>query len=194
MMVTLNDTKRLLAENIPSAELRRQPVSDWKGEFQLPEIVIAYYDEVGPVDVSIEAYGNPWILPSLANLWEFQAGYRYHASSLELLTDWNDDWLVIVYEGGDPFILSRSTGQILLDWHGRGRWNPAPIFDNLPVMVCSFAILGGIALREGENLFCEDSAIKTAFLSEARNRITEVAESDTKAAKILNQLGWAQDE
>jgi len=77
MKISLKDAKRVLLENLPSAQTRPQSVNEWKGEFEVPEVVVAYYEEVGPADVRIESTGNPWFLPSLAGLWEFQGGYRF---------------------------------------------------------------------------------------------------------------------
>ncbi|HEY6328680.1 MAG TPA: hypothetical protein VI756_05040 [Blastocatellia bacterium] len=181
-------------ENVPSAQTRPQSANEWKGEFELPEAVIAYYEEVGPVDVRIESVGNPWFLPSLAGLWEFQGGYRFYGLSGERLDDWNDDWLVIADEGGDPFILSRATGEVSFDMHGQGNWKPVPIFDDLAVMISSFAVLGGIVIREGANLFDENSEVRTTFLNEALERISEIVGPPASAAEILTLLGWTDGE
>jgi hypothetical protein len=190
MKISFEDAKRILLENVPSAQTRPQPASEWKGEFELPGVVVAYYEEVGPVDVRIESTGNPWFLPSLAGLWEFQGGYRFNGLSGERLDDWNDDWLVIADEGADPFILSRSTGRVFCDLHGQGIWRPVPIFDDLAVMVYCFAVLGGIAVREGENLFDKNSNIRTTFLDEALERISRIVGTTANGAEILKRLGW----
>jgi hypothetical protein len=50
---------------------------------------------VGPLDITIKSYGNPFFLPRLAALWEFQAGYRWHGFTGERIEDWDSDWLVV---------------------------------------------------------------------------------------------------
>jgi hypothetical protein len=190
MIISFKDAKRILLENIPSTQTRPQLATEWKGEFELPEVVLAYYEEVGPVDVRIESIGNPQFLPSLAGLWEFQGGYRFNPLSGERLDDWSDDWLVIADEGADPFILSRSTGQVFFDLHGQGVWRPVPIFDDLAVMTCSFAILGGIVTRERENLFDEDSGVRKTLLDEALGQISSIVGTTANGTEILRLLGW----
>src|SRR5437867_3587372 len=96
--IILSKARRLLAEH---GEIRSQPASDWRGPFPLPPDLAMYYDVVGPVDVTIEGYGNPYFLPSLVKLWDFQAGYRWNGLTGEPIPDWNDDWLVVGDEAGD---------------------------------------------------------------------------------------------
>jgi hypothetical protein len=109
-MVTAEVAKRLLALH---GEARPQPPSDWTGAIPIPAAVEGFYQEVGPAIVTIEAHGNPYFLPSLVDLWQFQAGYRWNGLSGEPTEDWPDDWLVVADEGGDPFIFVRSSGAVL---------------------------------------------------------------------------------
>jgi hypothetical protein len=97
--MTLAQVEQLLRNSLPEITLREQTVEDWKGPFPLPLEVVAYYEGVGPCELEIWGYGNPWYVPSLANLWDLQAGYRYHPNSGEDLDGWNDSWLVVAYEG-----------------------------------------------------------------------------------------------
>jgi len=96
---------------------------------------------------------------------------------------------VIADEGADPFILSRATGRVLSDLHGQGVWRAVPIFDDLAVMICSFAVLGGIAVREGENLFDEHSDIRTTFLDEAIEQISRNVGMTANGTEILKLPG-----
>src|SRR5262249_1596276 len=105
-MAPYETAKEILRRAFPSRVLRVQPPSDWLGEFPLPKQVAAYFAELGPVDVWIQGYGNPYFLPSLSGLWRHQAGYRYDPDTRERFPHWDDDWLVIADEGADPFIFS----------------------------------------------------------------------------------------
>src|SRR5687767_3387117 len=87
--------KASLLRSCPSAVFRSQPASDWRGEFPLPDAVADYFANFGPVDLSIDSSANPYFLPSLSKLWEYQAGYRYHGDTGERFPEWDDDWLVI---------------------------------------------------------------------------------------------------
>ena len=190
MAPDIRQARRLLLENLPAIELRPQPVSDWTGDFDLPSTVMEYYHQIGPVDFTIEGYGNPWFLPSLAALWEFQAGYRFHPTSRQRFEDWSDDWLVIADQGADPFIFSRASEEIFYDWHGQGVWNPAPLCRDLATMISSFAILGGIAAREGSNLCYEQAGLKEIFTREAAEKLAAFVGDRDEALKILERLGW----
>lgn len=124
-MVTAEQAKKLLALH---GEVRPQPPTDWTGTFPLPAAVERFYQQVGPFNISIEEQGNPYFLPGLADLWQFQTGYRWNGLNGEPIENWNDDWLVVTDEGGDPFIFLRSTGAVLHAFHGEGEWNPGEMF------------------------------------------------------------------
>ena len=136
-MVTAETAKRLLGVH---GEVRSQPHLDWTGSFPIPPAVEQFYVEVGPFNVTIETHGNPYFLPSLADLWQFQAGYRWNGLSGEPIEDWPDDWLVVADEGGDPFIVVRSSGVVLHAFHGEGEWDAGEIFPNLNTMACLTSI------------------------------------------------------
>ena len=139
VMVTAEDAKRLLALH---GEVRPQPPSDWTGAFPIPPAVGRFYREVGPANVTIEAHGNPYFLPSLADVWQFQAGYRWNGLSGEPIADWPDDWIVVAYEGGAPFIFVRSSGVVLHAYHGEGDWDAGEMFPNLNSMAACLAHRG----------------------------------------------------
>jgi hypothetical protein len=116
-MVTGVMAKSLLALH---GDVRPQPPSDWTGAFPIPPAVERFYREVGPANITIRAHGNPYFLPCLADLWQFQAGYRWNGLSSEPIEDWDDDWLVVADEAGDPFIITRPSGAVLHAYHGEG--------------------------------------------------------------------------
>src|SRR6266852_14956 len=118
-MIPADKLRQLLSMH---GTVQPQPASDWTGDVPLPPSVSQFYEEVGPVDISIESYGNPFFLPRLSKLWERQAGYRWHGWTGERIEDWDADWLVVAGHGAGPFILSTSSGLVLFDHHGRGRW------------------------------------------------------------------------
>ena len=130
-MVTAEVTKRLLALH---GDVRAQPASDWTGAFPIPPAIERFYREVGPLNVTIEVHGNPYFLPALADLWQFQAGYRWNGLSGEPIEDWPDDWLVVADEGGDPFIFVRSSAVVLHAYHGEGEWDAGEMFPDLNTM------------------------------------------------------------
>src|SRR5690348_16656301 len=84
-VITTHQARELL-----SAHGRTLPQSphDWNGTFELPEGVKCFYQEVGPDDITIKSYGNPWFLPRLSSLWSFQAGYRWHGVTGEQIPEW----------------------------------------------------------------------------------------------------------
>lgn len=189
-MSAYDQAREILQRTDSDAVLRSQPTDDWRGEYPLPPAVAAYYAELGPDDLSIPGYGNGYFLPSLANLWAHQAGYRTHGHTGVRLPEWDEDWLVVGDEGGDPFIFSRERGLVLRARHGEGGWRPEELFRNLAEMVTAFAILGEIVATAGESLTDEDCLIQARYLEEARQRLTPITSSPERAAAILAALGW----
>jgi hypothetical protein len=190
-MMTFDTAKEIFRRSYRPAVFRPQPRSDWQGDFPLPASVAEYFTEFGPIDVTLKGYGNPYFLPSLARLWPHQTGYRIHGFTQERILDWNDDWLVIADQGGDPFIFSRSRGVILHAYHGEGVWEPNEMFVNLPEMVTTFAIIGDIVASAGSGLTDDDSLILDTYRDEAQARIAEFTGSQDRAGILVSSLGWS---
>ena len=87
-MASCDTAREILIRAFPNEVFRPQPSGDWQGEFPLSDPVAEYFAELGPVDAWIPGYGNPYFLPSLAGLWGFQAGYRYHPDTHRPFSDW----------------------------------------------------------------------------------------------------------
>jgi hypothetical protein len=171
---------------------RPQSSAEWPGPFELPLEILDYYQSLGPVDVTIKGHGNPYFLPSLASLWGYQGGYRYDVKTGDSFLEWNPDWLVVADEGGDAFIFSQSSKQILFAYHGEGAWNPTPIFENLGEMAFCLSVLGRIASLNRSHLTDDDSLIKSQHIDSARSLIAAEIGSPMKTEYILNSLGWSR--
>ncbi|MGA2499438.1 MAG: hypothetical protein ABSH20_16985 [Tepidisphaeraceae bacterium] len=184
-MVASIQAKELVALH---GEVRPQPSHDWTGPFPIPLAVECYYREIGPADVYIRYYGNPYFLPCLSKLWEFQAGYRWDGLSGEPITNWPDDWLVVADEGGDPFIFSRSSGVILHAYHGEGVWDAGEIFPDLNTMAACLAGLGAIALEAGKELTDDDCNIRPMYRKRALVRLRALLGSTLRAERVLRVL------
>jgi hypothetical protein len=192
-MTTFDRAHQLVTTYFPDIQLQPQLVSDWNGSFPLPEPIVDYYAVFGPVDTEIDTYGNPYFLPSLANLWSLQAGYRYDGRSHTSLPGWNDDWLVIAEAGGDPFICSRTTKQVAFAEHGIGTWKPDWVFDNLEQMVTSLLILGSVRRVAGADFTDSESYVKVSHYAEALRQLTNLLPSVQTATDLLALLGWVSD-
>ena len=186
-MVTAETAKRLLASH---GEVRPQPPADWTGSFQIPLAIELFYREVGPVNITIEAHGNPYFLPCLADLWKFQAGYRWNGLSGELIEDWNDDWLVVADEGGDPFIFEKTLGVVLHAYHGEGEWDAGEMFPDLNTMAACLAQIGEIVAEAREGYMEEDCSIRPEFRERASVLFQEMLGSRSDAEAVLGVLGW----
>lgn len=162
----------------------------WSARIPLPDDLATFYREVGPVDITIEGYGNPTFIPSLQRLWDFQAGYRWHGNSGELLDSWNPDWLVVASEGGDPYIYSMADRQILFAHHGQGHWDPAPCFSNINQMVACLAEIGNVVLSAGGDLTDEDSYIRPKYRAAAIERLMAIVGDAETAESLIKQAGW----
>jgi hypothetical protein len=170
--------------------VRPQSASEWRGEIPLPPAVERFYGEVGPVDITIKGQGNPYFLPKLADLWQFQMGYRWHGFTGERLPEWDDDWVVVADEGGDAFILSRTNDSILFALHGRRLWEPEPIYPDIFTMAGCMAILGSIVAEARDDFTDQECRIRPKYQTEAIRRLGEVLESRTEAEAVLGMCGW----
>jgi hypothetical protein len=186
-MVTANVAKRLLTLH---GEVRPQPSSDWTGDFPIPRDVERFYREVGPANVTIEAHGNAYFLPSLSELWQFQDGYRWNGLIGEPIEDWPDDWLVVAHEGGDPFIFVRSSALVLHAYHGEGEWDAGEMFPDLNTMAACLAQIGAIVLESGRDYMEEACSIRPKYRTLASARLEELLGSKSEAEAVLEVLGW----
>jgi hypothetical protein len=152
--------------------------------------VAEYYRDLGPLDVSVPNYGNPVFLPSLTNLWAFQAGYQYLPETHEFLPGWETDWLVIASDYESAFIYSRSSTTVLHALHGAGIWRPQPMFTELRQMAMTFAILGSIVKSAGSALMDEQSIIVDRYKESELEQLSAVAASRADAQEFLARLGW----
>lgn len=186
--MTLSEQARLLLSK--HGEVGTQPPSDWLGSVALPADLAVYYQDVGPRDVTIESYGNPFFLPSLSGLWEFQGGYRWNSLSGEVLPDWDDDWLVVADQGGAPFILSCQTGRILFAEHGTGLWEPGELFVDLITMAYCLVALGEVVLEAGDRFTDDDGYISAQFHRAAKQVLANILGTTAEADAVLASLGW----
>jgi hypothetical protein len=189
-MVTAARARELLSVH---GIVRPQPPDDWTGKFPLPISVERFFQEVGPADITIEGYGNPYFLPRLAALWEFQAGYRWNGLTGQPIEDWDDDWLVVADEGGDPFILSRASGSVLHAVHGGGVWEPAVVFADLNTMAACLGHLGAVVVSAGEAFTDEDCLIRPEYHEQAFAGLLQLLDSSSEAESILERLGWGDE-
>jgi len=186
-MINSERVRDLLSKH---GEVRPQNSRDWNGEFPLPESLATFYQEVGPVNVTIEGYGNPYFLPSLAELWKFQEGYRWNSIDGRRLPEWQDEWLAVADEGGDPFVLDRRSGRILLAQHGTGVWEPKEIFENIKEMAACLAALGSVVVEAGPSLTDDNSDILPEHRAKSKVLLTELLGSSNQAEAALGALGW----
>lgn len=170
--------------------VRTQEATDWKGTIPLPAPVERFYQQIGPVNVTIPGYGNPYFMPSLSGLWNFQAGYRWHGRTGERLPDWEEHWLVVANEGGDPFIFDSISGAVLVAQHGTGQWDPGVLFSDLNTMAACLAKLGDIVRNAGDSFTDEHSDILTEHRSTALGCLQEFQGSREASQLVLEALGW----
>ncbi len=186
-MVSANQVKELL---VPFGEARSQSLSEWRGSIDLPKPVQKFYDEIGPLDIYIRGYGNDFYVPSLAGLWLLQEGYRWNSLSGEPVSEWNADWLVLVTEGCDPFIVKGQSGTIWFANHGEGEWSFSEYFSDINTMVACIAQLGIIAISAGDDLTDEYSVIKEEHFELAELKLSHILKSQEKARDTIGLLGW----
>ena len=179
--------KRLLERH---GVIRSQPPSDWCGSFDLPPAVALFYWDVGPANIAIEGYGNQYFLPSLTDLWQFQAGYRWNGIDGTRIEGWKDEWLVVADEGGDPFIFDMTSGVVLHAFHGEGVWDAIELFPDLNAMGACLAQLGAIVNEFRNSYLDADHFIRREFRELASTRVHDILGSLSAATLVLARLGW----
>ncbi len=187
MKIDFNKVKQLLSVH---GLLRPQRIEDWKGDFQLPDDLIAFYSEVGPDDLQIVSYGNPFFLPSLAGLWSFQAGYRWDGLSGERIDDWDDDWIVVASDGTGAFILSRVSGTVSYAFHGPDLLKPEKLFPDVLVMAACLGVVGGVIRDAGSDLCDEDVLMRPMYMDRIYHELTEIVGNEDEAKVIMTTLGF----
>jgi hypothetical protein len=170
--------------------VRSQGPAEWSGSIDCPEELLRYYAHIGPDSVTIEGYGNPYFLPSLSDLWSFQAGYRWNGLTNEPISDWPNEWLVVADEGGDPFIYSTSSKSVLFAHHGEGSWEADQLFSSVEEMAACLATLGRIVAEAGDAFTDDLSYIRPEHYRSAAAALTKILGASARADDVLAQLGW----
>ena len=165
-----------------------QDASEWVGNIPLPDPIAAFYREVGPIDITIEGFGNPTSIPRLSKLWEHQAGYRWNGLTGEAIDDWDNNWIVVAFEAGDPYI--HSNGRVLHAQHGAGVWEPSEIFPDLNTMAACLATLGAVILNAGDEFTDDDCRIRPEFRAAALARLAEILGRKSAAEIVIEIAGW----
>jgi hypothetical protein len=186
-MVSPQQARELLSLH---GEVRPQSATEWTGAFFIPPRVEQFYRDVGPVDVTIDMHGNPYFLPRLSELWEFQAGYPWNGLTGETIEDWPEEWLVVAAEAGDPFILSLSHGVILHAYHGEGEWDAGLIFPDLNTMAACLAQLGAVVKEAGETFTDDHYSIRPEHRKRAAAELSKLLGYTTLAEYTLEILRW----
>lgn len=186
-MVSPDEVVKLLA---PHGELRAQDDRQWTGEVPLPEPVAAFYASVGPSDITVDAFGNPYFLPRLAALWGFQAGYRWNAVTAKSQEDWRSEWLVVADQGGEPFIYAVNSGRVLVAHHGEGAWSPRDAFSDLLSMAGVFGILGSVVHEAGLDFTDDDCNVRPEHRATAIARLAVFLGAEERAQRALEIAEW----
>lgn len=168
---------------------KSQGKQDWSGTIDLHPELRRYYLEVGPCEIEIAGLGNPTFIPSLAGLWDLQAGYRWRGFSGEVIDDWPSTWLVVAHEGGNPYILDLESTEILFALCGAGKWEATILYNDLHTMSACLAILGSV-VKDSENILDAELNVSPLYVEIAIKQLSEILSSKTNAELVVKQAGW----
>lgn len=127
-------------------------------------------------------------MPSLSKLWDHQAGYRWNGISGEAIAEWNDDWIVVADEGGDPYI--HWNGAIYFALHGEGPWRLGEMYPDLNTMAACLALIGSVYARAGDDFMDNDCNVHPRYLEEALSGLARILGSRTDAQAVVDAAGW----
>jgi len=181
-------------------EVRQQDASDWRGDISLPEDIATFYRDVGPVNITIQAYGNSILIPSLSQLWDRQTAYRgtsagnrlWNRIIEKLFGGWSSDWIVVAIDGNDLMIYSIHSRTILQALPGGGSWQPYEVYSDLNTMAACMAILGSVAIEAGEDLTDDESHLRPKYANRAISRLREELHNDSAAEAAFEAAGWGE--
>jgi hypothetical protein len=182
-------------------ELKPQPVSDWTGDFELPEQIARFYWEIGPygqtiyptigpIGVEIACGGNPINLPPLYKLWNSQVGYRTHGITKERILDWPDNWLVIGTEGSNPFIFDVKDGQIYFAFAGGGKWAPKLLASDIETAVGGLATYAQARAELDEEIDFGDFEMLPSARERCLARLATYLGDAATAQAFVDTLEW----
>jgi len=111
-------------------------ISAARRRLTIPDELAKFYELADPQSVKIPTVeGGILTLYSAKSLVTKQKGFRWNSKNGRKLPDWNDDWLVIGDEDGDPFVvdtrLKRGPHPVLRDFRNTEKWLPTRIADDL---------------------------------------------------------------
>jgi hypothetical protein len=185
-MISADRVRKLLEAH---GAVESQSASDFTGDIPLPPALAAFYRDIGPADIEIDAFGDHTFLPRLSGLWDAQAGYRWDGVG-EMNDDWPAEWIVVADERGDPFIFSSTTGKVYYAVHSAGPWEPIELFPDLPTMAGALALLGIIFDEAGDDIADLDLHVKPEYLARAADGLGEFLPDQASIQRVLDTLGW----
>ncbi|WP_086932252.1 hypothetical protein [Agarilytica rhodophyticola] len=183
-------------------ELKPQDSEDWQGDFPLPDVLVSFYQEVGPwgptyaekigpIGLEIESFREPISIPPLFKLWELQSGYRWHGNTGERLNDWKDTWIVVAECCGDPFVLDVSSGEMLFGFHGAGKWDLASIAADINTAFGALSVIGSTLLNAGEEGYDDEMC---DYTEDTKKKVIEALStflnSENEASELLAVFEW----
>jgi hypothetical protein len=170
-------------------ELRAQPISDWSGEIALPLSLGDLYQQIGPMDLSIAAGGNPVQVPRLSDLWARQACYRWHGRTGERLQGWKEEWTAIAFEGSNPFIFDAITGAVYFAMAG----GPASIqhFADDPITALgAIATVANALCALGDDAYDATLELKREMRKRVANELDVFFDGQIDAERMLGAWQW----
>ncbi|MET3379847.1 hypothetical protein [Variovorax paradoxus] len=198
-MASIEQARAALASH--GALAPQSTAEHWRGEIPLPAAIETFYAQVGPLGewindrvghagLTVPTAGNPFSIPTLARLWELQAGYRWHGITGERIADWPDHWLVVADQGADPFIFDLNTGGIQFARHGEGVWkDDAPIFADILEMAACLGTIGQVWDEAGEDIFMDDDSVNPVHRARLIERLTPLIGA-SEAGDIADLFDW----
>lgn len=160
-----------------------QPAADWTGDIALPDEIVRFYREVGPLGerekrgfsgVTVPSHGNDFWFPPLARLWQEQSGYRWDGRTKERLAAWPHDWIVVADQGADPLVYDAASGTVSLLLHGAGSWEAGWAFSGtLTEVVGTIALFGALVEDAGADCYTPDFDLDPAWLTQATRTLTD---------------------
>ena len=109
-------------------------LSRLKTTLPLSKELLAWYQSAAPKEVQIEWCSGELVFLSPEALLDQQIGYRWaRQEGNPRIAEWKEEWIVIAHVDWDPVIadVSMHSTPILMDFRGKGKWEPKVVAPNL---------------------------------------------------------------
>lgn len=129
-----------------------------KADLPLSECLFEFYQNKMPRYVELDFRGVPVEFAHPKDLIQAQDGYRWNLITGEALDGWEDHWIVIANQSGDPFILNSTDNCVYWSLHG-GEWKWVKLADGIESFIWTLSVIHQVFHEEFHSCVADDESL-----------------------------------